>query len=137
MVQATQEAFAGGAKRVVVIGTDSPWLTEQHIGDAFTALVQSEVVIGPAQDGGYYLMGLTRPIPELFEAIPWGTCEVCARTLTKARELQLAVALLPTGYDIDELEDLHRLIEDHAASEQLAAFAKTAATTGMPGGSTS
>lgn len=115
LARATGEVFAEGARPVVVIGTDSPWLGERDIEQAFEALRHAEVVIGPAQDGGYYLIGLARPTPALFEGVAWGTPQVGATTLAQARLLGLAVHLLGTGYDVDRLEDLERFAADAAA----------------------
>jgi rSAM/selenodomain-associated transferase 1 len=125
LARATGEAFAEGARPVVVIGTDSPWLGESEIEQAFEALRHADVVIGPAQDGGYYLIGLARPTPALFEGVAWSTPQVCATTLAQARLLGLAVHLLGTGYDVDRLEDLERFAAEAAARGQSSTLLKT------------
>jgi len=108
LAHATGEAFDEGARGVIVVGTDSPWLSEREVEEAFAALERADVVIGPTEDGGYYLIGLARPAPALFDGIPWSTPQVCARTLARARALGLRVRLLRTGYDVDRLEDVER-----------------------------
>lgn len=106
MLTAFTTVFADGSDRIVLIGTDCPDLSTQHLSEAFAALVQHDVVLGPAQDGGYYLIGLRRPIPELFVNIPWSTAIVAQRTLTIATQLGLSVHCLPSLTDLDRPEDL-------------------------------
>jgi rSAM/selenodomain-associated transferase 2/rSAM/selenodomain-associated transferase 1 len=106
MHQAFRQAFQEGVGKVVVVGTDCPGLSEDLTQEAFAALDQNEVALGPAQDGGYYLIGLGRPEEELFRGIPWGTGEVLAKTLETARRLGLRVSLLETLDDVDRPEDL-------------------------------
>lgn len=106
MAESLRQAFTEGAAEAVIIGTDIPNLTEDLLERAFASLAQCDLVLGPALDGGYYLIGLRRAIPELFEEIAWGTGEVLARTLERAQRLGLAVALLDPLTDVDEPEDL-------------------------------
>ena len=94
------------ASQACVVGTDVPDLDAGLVEDSFDALSQADVVIGPAADGGYYLMALQRPIPELFEDIPWSTPEVLDRTLEVARGLGLRVCTLKTLRDVDTVADL-------------------------------
>jgi rSAM/selenodomain-associated transferase 1 len=101
-------AFSAGAPAVVIIGTDCPGLTSTVIAEAFAALASNELVLGPASDGGYYLIGLVRPVPELFAGIAWGTDQVLAGTIECAERLQLAIALLEVLDDVDRPEDLAR-----------------------------
>ena len=108
LAEVTAHAFAGKARRVVVVGTDSPWLRPGTIEAAFDALERAEMVIGPARDGGYYLIGLSRCAPALFEAMAWSTPLVYADTVMKARKLGLRFEVLQEGYDVDHLEDLQR-----------------------------
>ena len=103
---ATATAFSESARRVVVIGTDCPLLSRQHLNAAFDALADADVVLGPAHDGGYYLIGLNRPHAELFADIPWGGPEVLARTQAAAARLGLRVHLLPVLPDVDVPDDL-------------------------------
>lgn len=106
MLAAFAAVFADGSDRVVLIGTDCPDLSTNHLTEAFAALAQYDVVLGPAQDGGYYLIGLRRPIPDLFVNMPWSTTIVAQRTLTIAAQLGLSVHCLPCLTDIDRPEDL-------------------------------
>jgi rSAM/selenodomain-associated transferase 1 len=109
MALAFANAFNEGSKIVVIIGTDCPSLKPKLMGDAFQVLSQNDLVLGPAQDGGYYLIGLRRFIPELFTGINWGTSEVLQQTVTIAKQLDLAIAYLPTLADVDRPEDLSDL----------------------------
>jgi rSAM/selenodomain-associated transferase 1 len=106
MERAFRSAFEEGVERVVAVGTDCPGLSAKLMGKAFEALTSSEVVVGPAEDGGYYLIGLRKPVPELFSSIPWGTGEVLLRTLSVAKGLGLSVVLLEPRQDVDRPEDL-------------------------------
>ncbi len=112
LMQATAAAFADGAQRVIVIGSDAPWLSAADILDAFAALDRADVVMGPAEDGGYYLIGLSRHTPALFEGIAWSTSAVYAQTTAIARALDLRLHELPRGYDIDRPEDLDRFLAE-------------------------
>lgn len=100
------EAFAEGIRRVVLIGTDCPGIRPDHLAGAFQALGRKDAVIGPARDGGYYLIGLRRPAPELFEEVPWGTGEVLQRTLDAASASDRRVVLLDPLEDVDRPEDI-------------------------------
>ena len=92
--------------RVVVIGTDTPSVTAQTVTRAIGALDSADVVLGPARDGGYYLMALREPRPGLFAGIPWSTESVLAETLARCTALGLSVTLLEVESDIDTAEDL-------------------------------
>jgi rSAM/selenodomain-associated transferase 1 len=104
--RAFHETFQTGTKRVVIIGTDCPDLTAEILEEAFEALLPRDLVIGPASDGGYYLIGLSRMIPELFEGIEWGGEKVFAQTISKAREVGAGFELLVQLSDVDRPEDL-------------------------------
>jgi rSAM/selenodomain-associated transferase 1 len=99
----------GEAETAVVIGTDAPGIDAQGVERAFRQLEEADVVVGPAADGGYYLMGLRSPTPGLFQKIPWSTSDVLSATLDRARRLGLDVAILPALEDVDTLEDYLRL----------------------------
>lgn len=103
---ATKSAFDAGAKRVVVIGTDCPSLTSSDLKSAFGQLEAHDIVIGPAQDGGYYLIGLKSECASLFGDIDWSTSHVFQQTVHKTRELSLRVHQLRTLADVDYPEDL-------------------------------
>jgi len=106
MAQAFAEAFAGGAERVVLVGSDVPELSHEDIREAFASLAGHDVVLGPARDGGYYLIALARPLPDLFAGIPWSTDRVRVLTRTRAADLGLDVRELRTLADVDTAEDL-------------------------------
>jgi hypothetical protein len=108
-------ALAAGARQAVVVDSDSPTLPVSYLADAFAALdAGADVVLGPTEDGGYYLIGLARPQPRLLREIPMSTPTVLQDTLALAHTLGLTTALLPPWYDIDTVADLLRL-QDHLA----------------------
>ncbi|MEM6520230.1 MAG: TIGR04282 family arsenosugar biosynthesis glycosyltransferase, partial [Cyanobacteria bacterium P01_C01_bin.70] len=94
-----------------VIGADCPSITPDHLKTAFQRLQSHDVVVGPANDGGYYLIGLSQACPDLFQDVPWGTPHVFEQTVAIARRLQLSLATLETLSDIDRPEDLSILPE--------------------------
>lgn len=104
MQHAFQKAFAAGHDKVLIIGSDLYDLRSHHITAAFEALETSDVVIGPAQDGGYYLLAMKKAIPALFKNKNWGTESVLSDTLKDLKEQQ--VHHLETLNDIDFAEDL-------------------------------
>ncbi|MGH7261546.1 MAG: TIGR04282 family arsenosugar biosynthesis glycosyltransferase [Nitrospiraceae bacterium] len=112
MASALADIFAQGYRRALVIGTDLPTLPGSLFGEALALLDTHDLVLGPAQDGGYYLIGLRKPAPELFVGIPWSTDRVLALTQTKASAAGLKTALLQVRRDIDTVEDLTALLED-------------------------
>jgi len=99
-------AFTGGSQRVVLIGTDCPGITTAILRQAFSALKGCDCAIGPSADGGYYLIGLKGPMPEIFQSIPWGTGKVLKHTLEIIKGIGLQVVLLDRLLDIDRPEDL-------------------------------
>ena len=105
MASAFQAAFCSGAKKAVIIGSDCPRLDSALIQDAFGALDNNDFVLGPALDGGYYLLGMRNFMPELFEGIPWSTASVAEDTLRLIRTAGRNCQLLPRLSDIDEYED--------------------------------
>jgi rSAM/selenodomain-associated transferase 1 len=107
MAQAFTESFARGAQRVAIIGTDVPWVSRDTVLEALAALDRADVVLGPSDDGGYYLLATARARPEMFEGIAWGSASVLAATLQKAEALNLRVRQLASLPDIDTLEDVH------------------------------
>ena len=106
MSQAFAEAFGAGAGRVVIIGTDCPGLTADLLRQAFDLLITHDLVIGPASDGGYYLLGMNNLHDRLFADKEWSTATVLADTLADAARLGLRVAQLPTLADVDSAQDL-------------------------------
>ncbi|MFQ3223785.1 MAG: rSAM/selenodomain-associated transferase 1 [Lentimonas sp.] len=108
-----KSAFERGAKTVYCIGGDCPKLDQPHFEQAEAALSDNcDVVFGPCEDGGYYLIGLNAPHPELFNDIPWSSRNTLDSSLKKAADLGLRVKLLETLYDIDEITELQRAIND-------------------------
>jgi uncharacterized protein len=104
-------AHQQGAERVVLIGTDCPKLTADILVQAFTGLLERDLVLGTALDGGYYLIGMRQPQPELFVDVEWGTDRVLQQTIAIANRLNLEIGYLPTLADIDRPEDLSILSE--------------------------
>jgi rSAM/selenodomain-associated transferase 1 len=107
---AFNRAFARGAQRAVAIGTDCPELGSGALAAAFERLRRQDVVLGPAADGGYYLIGLSGLAPELFAGIDWGTARVWQQTAATADRLGLARSQLAVRYDIDRPADLARSV---------------------------
>ena len=109
---AFETAWSEGASRVLAIGSDCPALSSAHLDQAFDSLSRTPAVLGPALDGGYYLIGLSKPVLGLFEDIPWSTPEVLAKTLEKLERAGIHPELLETLSDVDEAKDLAK--ETHA-----------------------
>ena len=108
MSNAFARTFESGRDKVVLIGTDCPTLQSQHLLQAFEALNHSDLVLGPATDGGYYLIGMKSSAAYLFEGIAWSTSQVLSQTLHVASQQGLIVTLLPELDDIDTQEDWQR-----------------------------
>jgi rSAM/selenodomain-associated transferase 1 len=108
MDHAMAQAFSEGAGAVVLIGSDLPDLKAGVLEDAFGRLEDHDMVLGPALDGGFYLVGLRRYVPELFLSLPWSTDRVFALTRARAHELGLSCDLLPVLQDLDDAQDLRR-----------------------------
>lgn len=109
-------AFDEGARRVLVVGSDHPTLPAALLRRGFRALTDADVVLGPSDDGGYYLVairaGAWPSAGELFSHVPWSTDRVLEVTLRRGRERHLSCHLLPEWYDVDEPSDLRRLRRD-------------------------
>ncbi|ACK73678.1 conserved hypothetical protein [Gloeothece citriformis PCC 7424] len=106
MATAFERSFLEGIKRIVMIGIDCPQLDQIILNEAFNQLKHQDLVLGQAEDGGYYLIGLSRFIPQLFQGIDWGSDRVFAQTVAIAKQLQLKVSYLPVLRDVDRPEDL-------------------------------
>jgi rSAM/selenodomain-associated transferase 1 len=106
MGNAFADAFARGATRAAIVGTDAPMVTLRHVADALAALEECDVVLGPAHDGGYYLLAMDRPRPALFQGIAWSTPAVLSATAERAGALGLSVRMLETLRDVDTVQDL-------------------------------
>jgi rSAM/selenodomain-associated transferase 1 len=105
----------GGASAVVIVGADSPTLPMDYVEQAFTLLQTADVVIGPACDGGYYLIGCGPRLPPVFEGITWGGPRVLAETVAALADPQWRLALLPPWYDVDTPADWDMLCGHLAA----------------------
>jgi len=102
---AEDEGGRGRGEEVVIIGTDCPGLDRRALAQAFAALRTHDVVLGPARDGGYYLIGLRALEPGLFRGIPWSTSDVTRATRARARALGLTCRLLGPLRDVDTAQD--------------------------------
>ncbi len=115
------DLFNRGYIEIVVADSDSPTVPLSSIDQAYKQLGEEgcDLVLGPSEDGGYYLIGLKRPTEQIFHDIPWSTNSVVDATLKRAGELALRVELLPPAYDIDVEDDLRRLWNDFMTLEHL------------------
>ena len=129
-----EDLFAAGFSKVVVLGSDVPTLPLSHLSDAVARLGASppKVVLGPSEDGGYYLIALSAeapgsPMPDLFTNVRWGTASALDDTVRAAHTAGLRVELLPGWYDVDDEQGMARLRADIADPRQAARAAQTAA----------
>jgi rSAM/selenodomain-associated transferase 1 len=109
---AFRNAFEDGIERVVVVGSDSPTVPLDCVHEAFSELGRYDAVIGPSLDGGYYLLGCSRFIPEIFQGVSWGKVTVLRETADALQRAQKSFNYLIDWYDIDTDEDLMRLREE-------------------------
>ena len=116
LINAADELLNNGFESVCLINSDSPTLSGEllHIATSSLARDGDRVVLGPSQDGGYYLIGLKRPHRNLFERIAWSTADVLAHTIERAAEINLPVEFLPTWYDVDDAATLRLLCDELA-----------------------
>ena len=105
----SRSLFKQDFKKVLMLDSDSPDLPVEYIKKGLEKLDNCDVVIGPCEDGGYYLIGLSENQPLIFEGIPWSTSRVTELTMNKAKSSGLIVSLLEKWYDIDTIENLQRL----------------------------
>lgn len=110
MENAFRKCFAAEYRGVLVIGTDTPWMGPERVRRAFAELKKNDVVIGPAEDGGYYLLAMRKFVPGIFRKIPWSTERVLALTLKVIAREKLKGELLQRDFDLDRPEDLRRLV---------------------------
>jgi rSAM/selenodomain-associated transferase 1 len=104
LIHAMVQEFAAGAEKLIFLGGDCPYVGQARLDQAFAALDDHDVVMGPAADGGYYLIGVKQNRTELFEGIDWGSETVCQTTLAICEEQQLSVVFLPEESDVDDLQ---------------------------------
>lgn len=114
LFHAAADLFRLGYDACCLIDSDSPTLPRALLTSAVEELRRpgDRLVLGPADDGGYYLIGMKRAHRRLFEEIPWSTADVSAQTVERAREISLDVALLPAWYDVDDAPGLRRLCDE-------------------------
>lgn len=106
MKNAFESSFIKAYEKIVIIGTDCPGIDENILKHTFAKLDNFEIVIGPATDGGYYLLGMRKENPILFENIEWSTGKVLKQTINLCKKNHLSYFLLPELSDIDEVKDL-------------------------------
>jgi hypothetical protein len=111
---AVEDLFKCGFEAVCLIDSDSPTVPAENFAEAVEMLSthQDRVVLGPSDDGGYYLIGVKKPRKDLFQQIDWSTGRVLDQTIQRATEVGLEIQLLPTGYDVDDGTSLQRLCND-------------------------
>ncbi len=128
MSAAFVRAFDSGARRVVIFGSDSPTLPSQIVQQAFREMAECDLVLGPTEDGGYYLIGCRRFDAGLFQAVEWSTPRAFEQTLANAERLGYQVAVLEPWFDLDEWKDMERILAAARRGEplpfHLAAFLK-------------
>jgi len=114
----SERFFFHRTQKIIAIGVDDPALTREHIDHAFALLDSCEWVVGPANDGGYYLIGCRAASyrTEIFTDVEWGTASVFSTTMARIREWENTVAVLPRRYDIDVIEDLRRFVNERPDS---------------------
>jgi uncharacterized protein len=114
LFHAAEDLLALGYKSLCLIDSDSPTLPNPFLIDAVRLLAQpgDRVVLGPSDDGGYYLIGLKHAHARLFEDITWSTDQVLRQTIERARELKLEINMLPAWYDVDDGATLRRLCDE-------------------------
>jgi uncharacterized protein len=110
-----EQQLEEGANAVALVGADSPTLPVEYVERAFRALDQADLVIGPALDGGYYLVGCSRRVPPIFDNIPWSTNRVLAETIARLTDPGWRLTLLPPWYDVDTPDDW-ALLRGHVAA---------------------
>jgi len=108
LARAATDGFAAGYRAVALVGTDCLAVTDGRAREALRALEGHDVALGPARDGGYYLLALARPLP-VFDAVPWSTARVAEVTRGRARDAGARLAELPVETDIDTVDDLDSL----------------------------
>ena len=105
MQAAIEECLESGADKVVIIGSDLPDISAGIIEEAFRALDESDIYVGPAHDGGFYLLGVRQTIGSLFNDIEWSTAGVCRKLLSNVCEMDLSVTMSEALRDLDDATD--------------------------------
>jgi uncharacterized protein len=137
MLNCFADLFAAGFESAVLLGADTPTLPADALGEALERLAGGDenlVVVGPSEDGGYYLIGMRRPHAALFEGVEWGTGAVLAETERRAQSCGVVLSPLPAWYDVDTPADLERLRREvlggEAEARHTRAFLKALAERG-------
>ncbi|MBE0408810.1 MAG: DUF2064 domain-containing protein, partial [Anaerolineales bacterium] len=112
LAQVLDFALQMGYRKALALNSDGPSLPSQYLKLAAGYLEQADLVFGPGEDGGYYLVGMKSPHTKIFENIHWSTQQVLSQTLEQAARLGLRTALTPPWYDVDTLPDLLRLEQE-------------------------
>ena len=113
MSRAFSKSFQDGSRQVVIVGADCPNISTTILATAFAKLAEHDLVLGPATDGGYYLIGLSSNQPRLFNNLPWGSNLVLLETLAIAEKYEMSFFLLEELNDVDRPEDLSRLLQEY------------------------
>lgn len=109
MMRALTVLSSKGYKRIVILGSDSPTLPGELVKDAFASLGKSSLVIGPGLDGGYYLLGLSGDVPDIFDGVSWGSGTVFEETMKRVKKSGTSFSILPFWYDVDTINELRFL----------------------------
>ena len=118
LLRAFERTHGEGAGSTVIVGADSPTLPAGHVFEALRLLCEgSSAVVSPAEDGGYVLIGLRRPVSALFRQVPWGRAEVLEVTGRRAVEAGVALDVIDGWYDVDDADGVRRLLADLARPE--------------------
>lgn len=119
LAHAFEFAFKHGARRVIAIGSDSPLLDKRTVRDAFVKLKRAPCVLGPASDGGYYLIGLSSFAGQIFKGIRWGTKNVLSQTIDRLKKSKISCRLLRASFDVDTHDDLLLLMKIMLAARKI------------------
>lgn len=114
MLHCMEELIGRGHSRVLLLGSDSPTLPLEYVEQGFRILDQTDAVLGPAEDGGYYAVGCRRTDPRMFSGVTWSSPETRSQTQRAFETAGFEVGLLPSWYDVDTRTELVRLAEDPA-----------------------
>ena len=112
LIKTTEFLFSGGYDQVIALNADGPSLPVDYLIQAFKLLNETDLVLGPGEDGGYYLVGLNKPSPEIFQHIDWSTALVLEQTLIGAKKLGLRYRLTPAWFDVDTINEVLRIKAD-------------------------
>lgn len=121
LARAVRRAFDDGAEAVLLLGADSPTLPTRLLQEAVHRLQAHDAVLGPCEDGGYYLLAMRKPFVGMFKDVDWGEARVADQTRQRAASLGIDLIELPTWYDLDRFEDLKRAVDDVSVSDELVA----------------